>query len=214
MRRATRTPKEPLPLTPKQIRVLTFIRNFINARGYSPTMQEIADTLGVSKVTAFDHVEELIAKGYLKRSRHKARSLRLRPGAVLPDERSEHAETRLPLVGRIAAGRPIEAIEQREYLDLEDVFRSPRERFVLRVKGDSMIGDNIADGDYVIVEKRDTARNGEMVVALIDGEEATLKRFYRVKGGVRLEATNPAYEPIFAKNVQIQGVVVGVLRRY
>jgi repressor LexA len=136
--------------------------------------------------------------------------LRLSGNIDFPDERA----TCLPLVGTIAAGQPIEAIEHRESLDLEEMFVSAHENFVLRVRGDSMIGDNICDGDYVIVEQRETAHNGETVVALLDDGEATLKRLYRTRNGVRLEASNPEYEPIFAKNIQIQGVVIGVLRRY
>ena len=210
MPRAKLSKKSPPPLTPKQLRVLTFIRDFTHARGYAPTMQELGDEFGVSKVTVFEHVAALQKKGYLKRSKHKARSLRLSSKIDFADERP----TRLPLMGRVAAGLPIEAIEDKEVLDLEEMFVSPYGSFVLRVKGDSMIGDNIADGDYVIVEQRNTARNGETVVALIEGEEATLKRFYKTPQGVRLEAANPAYEPIIAKNVEIQGVVTGVLRKY
>lgn len=202
--------KRPTSLTPKQLRVLTFIRDFSHARGYAPTMQELADEFGVSKVTVFEHIAALQRKGYLNRSRHKARSLQLSDDIDFPDDRP----TRLPLAGTIAAGRPIEAIEEREVVDLEEMFVSPHGTFVLRVRGDSMLGDNICDGDFVIVERRDTARDGEMVVALVEEEEATLKRIYRTPTGVRLEASNPAFEPIFAKNVRVQGVVVGVLRRY
>lgn len=208
--KASRARHMPSSPTPKQLRVLTYIRDYTRANGYAPTMQELADEFGVSKVTVFEHITALQRKGLLRRSRHKARSLRLSEGYEFPDERA----TRLPLVGTIAAGRPIEALEQDEVLDLEEMFVSPHGNFVLRVRGDSMIGDNICDGDYVIVEKRETARDGETVVALIDGQEATLKRFYRTPQGVRLEASNPAYEPIITKDVQIQGVVVGVLRRY
>ncbi len=200
----------PASLTPKQLRVLTFIRDFTNARGYAPTMQELADDFGVSKVTVFEHIAALQRKGYLERSRHKARSLQLSDVYEFPDERA----TRLPLVGTIAAGRPIEAIESREVLDLEELFVSPFGNYVLRVRGDSMNGDNICDGDYVIVEKREVARDGDMVVALVEGQDATLKRFYKTRHGVRLEASNPAYEPIIVQNVQIQGVAVGVLRRF
>ena len=206
-----RPSKRPLsPLTPKQLRVLTFIRDHIHAHGFAPTMQELGDEFGVSKVTVFEHITALQRKGYLRRSKHKARSLRLSSRIEFPDERP----TRLPLVGTIAAGLPIEAIEDREVLDLEEMFVSPHGNFVLRVRGDSMIDDSICDGDYVIAEKRETARDGETVVALIADGEATLKRFYRTSKGIRLEAANPAYEPIITKNVQIQGVVVGVLRRY
>ncbi len=210
MPRAKRTKRTPPPLTPKQLRVLTFIRDYTHANGYAPTMQELGDEFGVSKVTVFEHVSSLQKKGYLRRSKHKARSLRLKSTIEFADERS----TRLPLVGTIAAGLPIEAIEDREVLDLEEMFVSPHGNFVLRVSGDSMIGDSIADGDYVICEQRETARDGETVVALIDGEEATLKRIYRTSRGLRLEASNPSYKPIISKNVKVQGVVIGVLRRY
>jgi repressor LexA len=210
MARTKSSRRTPPPLTPKQLRVLTFIRDFTHARGYAPTMQELGDEFGVSKVTVFEHIAALQRKGYLRRSKHKARSLRLNENIDFADQRP----TRLPLAGTIAAGLPIEAIEDREVLDLEEMFVSPHGNFVLRVRGDSMIEDNICDGDFVIVEKRQTPSDGETVVALVNNEEATLKRFYRTPRGVRLEAANPAYEPIITKNVQIQGVVVGVLRRY
>lgn len=197
-------------LTPKQLRVLTFIRDYSRARGYAPTMQELADEFDVSKVTVFEHIAALQKKGYLKRARHKARSLQLSDEIEFPDERP----TCLPLVGTIAAGRPIEAIETREALDLEELFVSAHPTFVLRVRGDSMIDDRICDGDYVVIEKRDTARDGETVVALLDNGEATLKRFYREPDGVRLQPANPAFRPLKTKDVRIQGVVVGVVRRY
>lgn len=205
-----KSPKRRLQsLTPKQLRVLMFVRDFLHARGYAPTMQELADEFGVSKVTSFEHVVALQKKGYLKRSRYKARSLRLSAGIEFPDERP----TRMPLAGTIAAGCPIEAIEEPESLDLEEMFVSPYGNFVLRVSGDSMIDDQIRDGDYVILEKRETARDGETVVALLEDGEATLKRFYREPRRVRLQPANTDYKPIYTKNVQIQGVVVGILRR-
>lgn len=197
-------------LTPKQLRVLTFIRDYTSARGYAPTMQELADEFGVSKVTVFEHIVALHKKGYLRRSRHKARSLRLSDDIEFPDERP----TRLPLAGTIAAGRPIEAIEDREVLDLEELFVSPHGTFVLRVRGDSMIDDQIRDGDYVVVEQRETARDGETVVALLENDEATLKRLYHEPDGVRLQPANPAYAPIKTRDVRIQGVVVGIVRRF
>lgn len=210
-------------LTPKQLAILTRIRDLRIARGYSPTMQELADELGVSKVTVFEHVEALIKKGALIRQPNKARSLEISPDVSLPDEQRH---TRLPLVGAIAAGRPIEAVEQREHLDLENLFAPTSgplagvQKFVLRVKGDSMIEDCIADGDYVICEQRNVARNGQTVVALLDTGnsdegEATLKRFYREKDGrIRLQPANSKYEPIIvdAKHVQVQGIVIGVVR--
>jgi repressor LexA len=199
-------------LTPKQLRVLTFIRDYQSKHGYSPTMQEMAEILRVTKVTVFEHVTGLEKKGLLKRSRHRARSLELTEHgrAVFPDE-SRHC---LPLVGHIAAGAPIEAVENRESVDLEDLFGSKSGSFVLRVRGDSMIDEQIRDGDLVVVEQRNTARNGETVVALLDDGEATLKKYYRESNRIRLQPANPAYEPIFADNVRIQGVVIGVIRTY
>jgi len=205
-----RSKKRRGPLTPKQLRVLTFIRDYTNVRGYAPTMQETADEFGVSKVTVFEHIAALQKKGYLTRSRHRARSLRLSDGIAFPDQRP----TRLPLAGTIAAGRPIEAIEEREVLDLEELFVKPNETFVLRVRGDSMVDDQIRDGDYVVVEKRQTARDGETVVALLDNGDATLKRLYRDPDGFRLQPANPSYKPIKTKDLRIQGVVVGVVRKF
>lgn len=207
-RRKRKRPRD-TNLTPKQLRILTFIRDFRRARAYSPTMQELADVFHVSKVTVFEHVEALQRKGYLDRVPHKARSLRLSDDIDFPDERA----TQLPLVGYIAAGVPIEAIEERETLDLEELFVSPDETFVLRVRGDSMIEDQICDGDYVVIRKRETARDGETVVALVDGDHATLKRFYREKNGIRLQPSNPNYKPLISKDVAVQGVVIGVIRK-
>ena len=206
-------------LTPKQLHILKRVRDLRLTRGYSPTMQELADELGVSKVTVFEHVEALIKKGALVRQPNKARSLEISPSFNLPDE---ERTTRLPLIGAIAAGMPIDAVENRQYLDLEDIFAtSTRQRrsdggstFVLQVRGDSMIDDQIADGDYVVVQPRNTARNGETVVALLDNGEATLKKFYREKDHIRLQPANDAFEPIIVKNCRIQGVVVGVVRAY
>ncbi len=200
--------KPPTSLTPKQLRVLTCIRDYTHARGYAPTMQELADEFGVSKVTVFEHIAALQKKGLLKRSRHKARSLRLSDAYEFPDQRP----TMIPLAGTIAAGRPIEAIEQRESLDLESVFSGRSDVFALRVRGDSMIEDQIRDGDFVICEKRETARDGETVVALLDEGDATLKRIYREPNGVRLQPANAALKPLHVPNVTIQGVVIGVVR--
>ena len=197
-------------LTPKQLRILTLIRDFQRKYGYSPTMQEIADVLGITKVTVFEHVGGLEKKGLLRRSRHRARSLELTGRVEFPDE----SPGVLPLIGHIAAGAPIEAIENPETIDLQDLFRTRGKAFVLKVRGDSMIDEQIRDGDLVIVERRDTARDGETVVALLEDGEATLKKFYREGTRVRLQPANPAYQPMYADRVQIQGVVVGVIRRY
>ena len=197
-------------LTPRQLEILTLIRDGRRNDGYSPTLQEIADELGISKITVFEHVEALLKKGLLSRRSNKARSLELTASARLPDERP----TLLPLVGRIAAGHPIEAIESPDSVDLEEVFTSRHPVGVLTVMGDSMIDEHIRDGDLVVYERRANARNGDTVVALIAGEEATLKKFYREKNRIRLQPANTKYEPIYVRDVEIQGVVIGVIRRY
>jgi len=202
-------------LTPKQQKILTLIRDSRLTRGYSPTLQELADEMKVSKVTIFEHVEALIKKGALQRDANKARSLELTSNCLLPDEQRA---TRLPLVGSIAAGHPIEAVEDREFLDLEDIFAAPKasgDVFVLKVEGESMIDEHICDGDYVVCRKAKTARNGQTVVALLpDTGEATLKKFYREKGRIRLQPANEAFEPMWFDDVQIQGVAIGIVRAY
>jgi len=195
-------------LTPKQLRILTLIRDFQRKQGYSPTMQELADAIGVTKVTVFEHVASLEKKGLLRRSRHRARSLELTQRVEFPDE----SPSSLPLVGHIAAGAPIEAIENPETIDFEDLFRTPQGAFVLKVRGDSMIDEQIRDGDFVVVERRETANNGETVVALLEDGDATLKKLYKEGGRIRLQPANPAFEPIYVDQARIQGVVVGVIR--
>lgn len=204
-----------LNLTPKQLKILQLIRDFRVRSGYSPTMQELAEELGVSKVTVFEHVESLINKGALVREPNRARSLSIAEGVSVPDEEQP---LRFPLVGRIAAGYPIEKFEDRESLDLENVF-GPRvgqqgATFALRVEGESMRDEGILDGDYVIVERRETARNGDRVVALLPDGSSTLKSYFKEADHIRLQPANPSFEPIRVKECKIQGIVVGVLRRY
>ena len=200
-------------LTPRQLDVIVAIRNYRHIHGMAPTMQELADQLGTSKVTIFEHVGALERKRVLRRDKHKARSLEIVSEEKLPDE---NRATKLPLLGSIAAGSPIEAIENREELDLEQLFHSRNGVYVLRVRGDSMIEDHLCDGDFVVIERRDTARNGEQVVALLDSGEATLKRFYREGSKIRLQPANSQMEPriVDAGRCRIQGVVIGVLRSY
>ncbi len=200
-------------LTPRQLDVVVAIRNYRHLHGYAPTMQELADQLGTSKVTIFEHVGALERKRVLTRDKHKARSLEIVSDERLPDE---NRSTKLPLLGNIAAGSPIEAVENREEIDLEQMFHSRSGVYVLRVRGESMIDDHLCDGDYVIIERRETARNGEQVVALLDTGEATLKRFYKEGGKIRLQPANSAMEPriVEADQCRIQGVVIGVLRSY
>ena len=200
-------------LTPRQLDVLVAIRDHRYFNGVSPTMQELADQLGTSKVTIFEHVGALEKKGILRRDKHKARSLEITSDEALPDE---DRSTKLPLLGSIAAGSPIEAVENREELDLEQLYNRPNGVFVLKVRGESMIEDHLCDGDYVVIERRETARNGEQVVALLDNGEATLKRFYKEGRDIRLQPANCTMQPriVPADQVKVQGVVIGVLRSY
>src|SRR3954468_21000262 len=201
-------------LTPRQLDVLVAIRNYRHLNGYAPTMQELADSLGTSKVTIFEHVGALERKHVIRRDKHKARSLEIISDELLPDE---NRSTKLPLLGSIAAGSPIEAVENREELDLEQLFHSKSGVYVLRVRGESMIDDHLCDGDYVVIERRENARNGEQVVALLDSGEATLKRFYKEPGNrIRLQPANQTMEPriVDADRCKVQGVVIGVLRSY
>ncbi|OWY70672.1 repressor LexA [cyanobacterium TDX16] len=197
------------PATPRQTEILTFIRDYTHKNGYSPTYDEIAAEFGISKVTVFEHLNILEERGLLTKDRHKARSLQLADHLELPDDRPG----RLKLIGRIAAGSPIEAIENPEVVDLDQVFTSKHGVYLLEVRGDSMIEDQIADGDYVVIEQRTTPINGETVVALLDDGEATLKRFYRERGRIRLQPANAKYEPIYTNSVNIQGVMIGLIRR-
>lgn len=199
-----------MKLTPKQFQIVTFVREYNREHGFSPTLDEIAAEMGVSKVTIFEHLKALERKGAVVRTYHKARSVELAPELA----RGPEEATLLPLVGIIAAGAPIEALEVPDTIDIAELFDVKKAPFVLQVRGDSMIGDGINDGDYVIIEKRNTARNGEMVVALLSDGEATLKRFYREGKRIRLQPANPDMDPIFVDQCDIQGVVIGVLRRY
>lgn len=199
-------------VTPRQLEILRFIRDFRARNGYSPTLQEIGDQLQLTKVTVFEHVEALEKKQVLTRGpKNKARSLQVSSDFQFDDENP----TRIPLLGRIAAGLPIEAVEDRATLDIEDLFGAREGRadtFVLKVTGNSMIEEQIRDGDYVICRRASTARNGETVVALLEDGQATLKKFYREKSRIRLQPANPAFEPIYVDDVQIQGIVVGLVR--
>jgi repressor LexA len=202
-------------LTPKQLRILKLIRDSRVRRGYSPTMQELADEIGVSKVTVFEHVEALIKKGALVRERNKARSLSIADGIAVPDE---DRPLRVPLVGKIAAGYPIEKVAEEEELDLSELLSdgdSGRESgFALRVDGDSMRDEGILDGDYILLERAQVARNGDRVVALLEDGSTTLKTFFKEDDHIRLQPANPDYEPIRVKFCQVQGIVKAVVRRY
>lgn len=193
-------------LTEKQLAVLEFIREFRARRKISPTLEEMAAHFGVAKMTVYEHVKALEEKGAVTRTPHRARSIEL------AEEVAAEPSLELPLVGLVAAGAPVEAIEDVERIDLIDMLRTRGECFLLKVKGDSMIGDGIFEGDYVIVEKRNDANSGQTVVALLPNGDATLKRLYKEREGFRLQPANPTMEPILVDSLEIQGVVVGILR--
>jgi repressor LexA len=205
-----------LMLTEKQIRVLRYFRDYRREKGIAPTLDEAAQALGVSKITIHEHLNQLTKKGAIHRDKAKARAV-----AILhdPDASEDVAGSKLvpsiPLVGSIAAGRPIEALEDRQDMSLTDLVPTGDRMYLLRVRGKSMIEDHIDDGDLVVVERRETANDGDIVVAILDGEEATLKRFYRERNGmIRLQPANSSMEPIFVSRLQLRGVVRGVIRRF
>lgn len=201
-------------LTPKQLRILQLIRDSRIRRGYSPTMQELADEIGVSKVTVFEHVEALIKKGALVREANKARSLSIAEGASVPDE---SRPLKFPLVGKIAAGYPIEKVADADEIDLVEFLSTVDKAgstFALQVDGESMRDEGILDGDLVLLERAQVARNGDRVVALLEDGSTTLKTFFKEPDHIRLQPANPEFEPIRVKFCQIQGIVKGVVRRY
>jgi repressor LexA len=195
-------------LTRRQRDIVEFFREYRQRTGISPTLEEIAQHFDVNKVTIFGHVAELERKGVLMRRTPRAsRALEL----VDPSETARN-EWMVPLLGSIAAGRPIDVVVGDEAVDLSEMLPRGRDVYALRVRGQSMIEDCICDGDLVLVEKRETARNGEIVVAVLPDETATLKRFYREDGRIRLQPANSAMEPIWLDAVEIRGVVVGLVR--
>ena len=203
-------------LTEKQIRVLRFFRDYRREHGISPTLEEAAGEIGVSKITIYEHLKQLALKGAIHRDKAKARavSILFDPDRQDDDEaRSSAPEPTLPLVGTIAAGRPIEVIEDREDIAISDLVPHGDAHYLLRVRGKSMIEDHIDDGDMVVIEHRKTANNGEIVVAIVDHEEATLKRFYQEEGRVRLQPANSCLSPTYPDHVEIRGVVRAVIRR-
>jgi repressor LexA len=205
----------PVPLTRRQHEILAFYRSFTAERGYSPTLEEVAQHFGVNKVTIFGHVAELERKGALQRSaKHVSRGLVVVDTDANSAAPREFPESSVPILGRIAAGVPIETIEAPEPLSWGDIVPSDRDVYALRVRGHSMIDDGIHDGDVVLVERRSNVVDGDMVVAVLPDEEATLKRLYREKHGYRLQPANLALKPIFAPQVEVRGVVIGVVRRY
>jgi repressor LexA len=202
-----------MALTKKQRQILDYVESFVDSYGYSPSYEEIAQAFGYSSLaTVHEHLTNLEQKGFLRKNYNKSRSLEV----VRADLHAPALE--LPLLGTVAAGLPLEVTDQpEEMLTVPHDMVRRGNNYVLRVKGDSMIDEQIRDGDYIIVNSRNTAENGEMVVALVDGESATVKKFYREGAGrVRLQPANPTMTAMYfpAERVQIQGIVVGVIRKY
>ena len=206
-----------MAITKRQRQVYDFLYDFIQRNGYSPSFEEIGKGLELTSLaTVHKHVTNLEKKGLLTRDYNRSRSIDLLPPkGRLKQAMSVNTGLVLPLLGRISAGQPIEAIQNNETISLADFVRS-KEVFVLQVRGDSMQDEHIVDGDYVLVEKTKTAHNGEIVAALVDGSDSTLKRFYKEGDKIRLQPSNAAMKPIIvpAIDVQLQGRVIGVLRKY
>jgi repressor LexA len=206
-----------MALTKRQKQVLDFIANFLDEHGYCPSYEEIARGLELASLaTVHKHISVLEAKSYLKRGFNQSRSLELAPKYLQEQRRTRPAPIEIPLLGRIAAGTPVEAIEQREVLNFAD-FAGDGNTFALEVRGNSMIDDHICDGDLILLERVSQAHDGDIVVALVSGTDTTLKRFYREPGDmVRLQPANAALKPIVVpgREVQIQGRLLAVLRKY
>jgi repressor LexA len=200
------------PLTKRQREILDYLNEFIQQHGYAPSLEEIGARFSLSSLaTVHKHLTNLQEKGFIRRSWNRSRSVELLPS------RSGGRAIDLPMLGFVAAGKPIEAVTGSETISVpESLINGKRDTYVLRVKGESMIDEQIRDGDWVVVEDRKSADNGEMVIALVGGQDATLKKFYKENGRVRLQPANPTMPPIFVEpdGVQIQGVVVGVMRKY
>ena len=208
-----------MALTRRQKQVMDFLTKFIEDHGYSPSYEEVAGGLGLASLaTVHKHIQALETKQYLRRSYNQSRSVEIGDRFVAEEaaRRPRPLVSAIPLMGRIAAGMPVEAIPQTETLSFSD-FSGNADNFALQVRGDSMIEDHICSGDYVLVERTSRAKNGDIVVALVDGTEATLKRFYAEHDGrVRLQPANSAMEPIFVDpaNLHIQGKVLAIMRKY
>jgi repressor LexA len=195
-------------LTPRQREIYTFIRSKIQGRGYGPTVREIGLEFDIKSPNGvMCHLKALQKKGLIHREPNMSRAIQML------DEPTGLQPSRLKLVGRIAAGQPIEAVEQDEELGFSE-WEGADDKFALRVSGDSMIEDHIADGDYVVIQRQEVARDGQIVAVRDDDGEATLKRLFRERNRVRLEPANKAMKPIYRERVDILGVLVGVVRKY
>ena len=202
-----------MPLTKRQREILSYLSDYQERHGYAPSFEEIASRFNYNSLaTVHEHLTNLERKGYIKRSYNESRAIE-----ILPSEIFQRA-VELPLLGSVAAGAPIEVMQTGETMAVPDGFlRRSGSHYVLRVRGDSMIEDHIRDGDYVVINDRQVADNGETVIAMLDDAGATVKRYYRERDGrIRLQPANETMQPLFVHedDVRIQGIVVGVLRRY
>ena len=207
-----------MALTRRQKEVVDFIAQFVDENGYSPSYEEIANALHLASLaTVHKHISALQAKNYLNRAHNQSRSVDLAPKYLVERQRMRKAQAlEVPLLGRIAAGAPVESVSERATLSFAD-FLGHSDTYALEVRGDSMIEDHICDGDMILVERTAEARDGEIVVALVSGSETTLKRIYREQGSMyRLQPANSAMRPIYVKaaDLQIQGRLLAVLRKY
>lgn len=205
------TPKATQQITKKQKEVLDFVVSYTKDNGFSPTVREIADEFGFSSpATAHEHLQNLKDKGFLKINPDQIRGIELAKKII-----NFSKSINLPLAGLITAGQPIEAVEDNETMAVPaNLVIDGANSFVLRVKGQSMIEDGILDGDFVIIERNPSPKNGDVVVALLDNAYATLKRFYREPSRIRLQPANSSMKPIFVKDLIVQGVVKAVIRKF
>lgn len=201
-------------LTRRQQQIYEFLRESIRRNGYAPSLEEIAGHFGLSSVaTIHEHLKNLEGKNMIRRHFNRNRAIEVLP---VRTGAGGAGAVEVHVLGRVAAGRPIEALENEETVAVPEEMLGRGETFVLRVQGDSMIDELIRDGDLVVVESRDSAENGQTVIALVDGSDVTLKKFYREGDRVRLQPANPALEPLVLPDdrVRVQGVVIGVIRKY
>jgi len=201
-----------MPLTKRQREILNYLTLYSEQNGYAPSFEEIAENFSYNSLaTVHEHLSNLERKGFIKRSYNESRAIEILPNELVPKA------IELPLLGAVAAGVPIEAVAHQETIAVPDTMvQRSGSHYVLRVRGNSMIDEQIRDGDWVIVEDRKTADNGEMVIALVGGHEATLKKIFKEANRIRLQPANPTMQPIYVEPdaLQIQGVVVGVMRKY
>ena len=200
------------PLTKRQREILDYLQEFIQQHGYAPSLEEIGRRFNLSSLaTVHKHLTNLEEKGFIRRSWNRSRSVELLPS------RAGGRAIEVPVLGFVAAGMPIEAVPGNESIAIpESLVSGKRDTYVLRVRGDSMIDEQIRDGDWVVVEDRKSADNGEMVIALVGGSDVTLKKLFRENGRIRLQPANPTMQPLYfdPSQVQVQGVVVGMMRKY